>query len=391
MGVYRSLSGIVCAEITSADILSCLQLIERHGIEIWDLRNKNTLTVNFLIRISDYNRLRKILSRKGDSVCIESKLGLFWQFLTLRHRPIFVIGIIMILLLSCYVPSRVLFVQVVGNSTIPADVILEQAAQCGIHFGAPTRRIRSETLKNQLLSKVNGLQWVGINTYGCVAVISVQERTPEPMQHDISAVTSIVAKHDAVIISLVARRGSAAIKVGEAVKSGQLLISGYTDCGMYIRAEQADGEIMGLTEHKITVYAPMEYSHRGDILSKEQKYTIVIGKKRINFFKCSGILDATCARIYSEWYITLPGNFVLPFGIIREEYITYSQSTETQTDIALSSHARAYILSGMTAGSILSASEVTDTINGFAVLHGRYACCESLGIIRIEEHIKSYG
>jgi sporulation protein YqfD len=391
MGIYRSLSGIVCAEVTSADILSCLHLIERNDIEIWDLRNKDTLTVTFVIRSSDYNRLEKILTRRGDTLRIASRLGMFWRLQTLRRRPIFVFGMVIILLLSCYLPSKVLFVRVEGNSNLPANVILEQAAECGIYFGASTRKIRSETVKNQLLSKVNGLQWVGINTYGCVAVISVQERTPEPNQTDKHPVTSIVSKRDAVIMSIIARRGSAVTKVGEAVKSGQLLISGYTDCGIHIRATQADGEVMGLTEHEITVYTPTKYTQRNEILSKFRKYSLIIGKKRINFLKGSGILDATCARIYSEWYITLPGNFVLPFGIIREEYITYSQSADTQKYIDLSSYGKAYTLSSMTAGSILSASEEIVTINGFAVLHGRYACCESLGIIRIEEHIESYG
>ena len=37
--------------------------------------------------------------------------------------------------------------------------------------------IRSEKVKNSLLQRIPQLQWAGINTDGCVAVISVREKT----------------------------------------------------------------------------------------------------------------------------------------------------------------------------------------------------------------------
>ena len=89
--------------------------------------------------------------------------------------------------------------------------------------------------------------------------------------------------------------------------------------------------------------------------------------------------------------MTLPGGFQLPIGILCEEYITYAQSGTAENAMDLSAAAKGYILSDMTAGTILRAMETLDSTDDFLFLRGRYACSESLGITRIEENFEKYG
>ena len=391
MGLYRSLSGIVVAEMVSADIPGCMQILQNYGIEIWLLEYKSVLSVQFQIRYWDYCKLRSLLKRRGANIRILQHPGLLWRLLPLYRRPVLILGLFTIILLSCCLPSRILFIRVEGNTSIPDRWILEQAANCGLAPGASSRAVRSEAVKNQLLSKVEGLQWAGVNTYGCVAVIQVRERGIAPTEKESQPLSGLYAKRDGVIISIVAKKGRAVCKVSDAVKAGQLLISGYTDCGRYISATGAVGEVMGLTDHGITVISPLKCDQRGEKQTTIRQYSLIVGKKRIKLSKDSGIFDITCARIYSQWYMTLPGGFVLPLGIICEEYTTYAQAEKEIVSPDLSSFARDYILSSMTDGKILSAAETYDTQDDFAVFHGRYACCESLGITKTEENLGAYG
>ena len=79
-------------------------------------------------------------------------------------------------------------------------------------------------MKNALLQQIPTLQWAGINTDGCVATISVREKTVQ-MQQDVRyPVISIVAVRDGYITQMTVTAGSAGCKVGQSVEKGQVLI-----------------------------------------------------------------------------------------------------------------------------------------------------------------------
>ena len=186
-------------------------------------------------------------------------------------------------------------------------------------------------------------------------------------------------------------QGSALCQPGQAVKRGQILVSGYTDCGICIKATHAKAEVYGETLRNLTVFSPTDYLCRIGKVSSSRKYSLVIGKKRINFFKGSGISGATCAKIYEEKYITLPGGFVLPIAIGCETVITYtSEVQELFVDSLLSEFAGEYITDQMTSGSVLQSEQTIQTLDGYCRLDGIYRCYEIIGITRVEERIAQY-
>ena len=176
------------------------------------------------------------------------------------------------------------------------------------------------------------------------------------------------------------------------MKAGEVLISGYTDCGISIRAEASDGEVYALTEQNLHICTPLECSVRGDMTRQEKKYSLIIGKNRINFYKGSGISDTTCDRMYEENYITLPGGFVLPVAVVTEVWTYYDCTEETalpEEQIGqLSEFAADYLREQMVAGQILSASETVTTEDGALWLNGKYACREMIGRVQKEEIIR---
>ena len=150
------------------------------------------------------------------------------------------------------VPGRVFFIEIEGNQQIPDRLILEVVQENGIQFGAVRRDIRSEKIKNILLEKIPQLQWVGVNTNGCVAVISVRERQFENDSQEYSF-GSIVASRDAIIQQITVLRGTQLCKVGQAVKAGEILVSAYKDYGISVKMTGAKAEIYGQTEHNLDV------------------------------------------------------------------------------------------------------------------------------------------
>jgi sporulation protein YqfD len=153
-------------------------------------------------------------------------------------------------LLTIFLPTRVLFIHVEGNSTVEERRILEAAQECGIRFGASRRQVRSEKMKNRLLEKVPELKWAGVNTSGCTAVISVREQPVQEQRTGYTGISSIVAACDGRITSCTVTKGNGLCAPGQVVQKGQLLISGYLDCGICIRVTGAEGEIFAETRQE---------------------------------------------------------------------------------------------------------------------------------------------
>ena len=377
------MSGAYRVEITSADLSRLLDAITKAGIEAYDIVPSNELTAQITVSRRNYTDLVRICNNHGSSLRPVRHMGFFWMCKNLLSRPVLVFGMLFLLLITIALPRRVWFVRVEGNSTVPTRKILDEAAKCGIGFGASRRDVRSEQMKNALLEAIPELQWAGVNTEGTVAVIQVRERAHKQPEQAHSEVGHIVAIREGVITSCTATRGSLLCAPGQAVQSGEVLISGYTDCGLTIRAEQAEGEICGLTRRDLEAATPLEQTLRLKNIRTAKKISLLLGKKRINLWKDSGIWDSSCDRMYEEYYITLPGGFQLPMAILVERYVCWETGSEaiaeTDAQQILADFGASYLHQQMLAGKILKEERTFLNDDGAITMAGQYICMEMIG------------
>ncbi|MBO7253237.1 MAG: sporulation protein YqfD, partial [Oscillospiraceae bacterium] len=244
-------------------------------------------------------------------------------------------------------------------------------------------------IKNALLSTISQLQWAGVNTRGCVAVISVQERSGEMTAENPQGICSLISIRDGYILSATATKGNLLVQPGNTVQKGQVLISGYTDCGLSIRAEYAQGEVHAQTSRVLQAVMPRKWLLHVPEGAEKKKYSLLIGKKRINLWKDSGISPSTCGRMYKEYYITLPGGFQLPAAICIDTYTERSVEPVIlqQEDAAdsLYGFASDYLIQQMIAGQILHREvHLTEAEDCFYFL-GTYICQEMIARVRLEQ------
>ena len=391
MGLIQSLRGTVRVELVSGEIAGALADIAQMGIPINSVKIGDALTVRFDVRREDYRRLAAVCKKRGDALRILGRKGIYWTGKSLIRRPLLLSGMAVLLAAVLYLPGRVLFVRVEGNERIPAGRILEAAEECGICFGASRREVRSERVKNALLQELPELQWAGVNTSGCVATISVREREAQlgDARKEHPEVSSIVAGNDGVILSGTVTAGTGMFQPGQAVLKGQVLISGYSDLGLTIRAERAEGEVFARTRRILEAVTPSEGLAKGENRDILVRYSLLIGKKRINLWKGSGICDGSCDRMYEEYYVTLPGEFRLPLAIVRET-VTYRETCVAtvpagERESLLDRFAEAYLSGRMISGVILMRNQCFREEAGTTLLHGEYLCTEMIGRRRQEK------
>ena len=389
MGIFKSMAGMVEAELTSADLSGALGAISERGIPLFSLVPQGDLSLRIGLYRKDYKTLRSLCKKRGDTLRLVRRSGIYWTGKQLIKRPVLLVGMALLLAVVLFVPTRVYFVQVEGNTTVASRQILAAAEESGIRFGASRREVRSERMKNALLEQLPQLQWAGVNTYGCVAVISVRERTTSETEQKDMDVSSIVAACDGIIISATVTRGNGLCQPGQAVKAGQVLISGYTDCGLCIQATRAEGEVFAMTRREISSISPAVFLQKGQIKDEVTRFSFLVGKKRINLWKGSGIWEGSCGRMYEEYYITLPGGFRLPLAVIKETITTYDTQPVEQTVEAAQSElcvfSDSYLSRHMVAGQILERQVSTVQDNGAFRMNAVYLCTEMIGRVRQEK------
>lgn len=350
MELWWRVRGWIRLRLTSADCAGRLRELARE-VQMYDIRFCDDLTAEFTVS----HKERGMISVRDGDVLVEIRRGGLPCLWTTVHQwwmvTVFALGIIM---LSVLLQGRLLFFRVEGNDRVPERLILERATECGLYFGAPSRDVRSEQVKNHLLWAIPELRWAGVNVDGCSAVITVAERQigEEPEE---TLPGDIVAAIDAVVTDVFLGTGSALAAPGQAVRAGDVLISGTTDLGLLVRTEQANGEVYGLTRRAFEVKLPEESVVRRETGRVIRKFSLRIGKKYVNFSNDCGILYGTCVKMRTVKDLKLPGGFSLPVALVTDTYrLCDTDAIPREMDAGLLlSEARRLAREDMIAGTIL--------------------------------------
>lgn len=388
MNIFDSIDGMVEVELTCADMSRSLNLITSSGIELANIQFQSALTVRVEIKRNALRKLRKICAKQSDVVRVKRRIGIYWDVKSLLRRPVLVIGIVLLCVVAYGLSNRILFIDVKGNATVQSGEILDQAKSYGVYFGVSADSIRSERVKNGLLEAIPQLQWVGVNTAGCVATIHVKENVIETQPSTVSSTFDICASQDAFVTYVYATKGAVSCKVGQTVEAGQILISAHIPAGDTLLYTGAAGEVYGDTSRKIQCVSPISIEKRGEIIRSETKISLIIGKNRINLHNDSGIYSSSCVKIIEEHPLSLPGGFDLPV-IVLKEHITYYETQEFILDETafswLENYCGSYINRQMIAGKILSSNFKNEMADDLYFLQGSFSCNEMIGRITNEE------
>ena len=374
--------GTVQAELISADPAAALTYYGAQGLRLREPELTAPLTLTMTMDNRTWRRLEQLAQSRGDRCRCLSRRGLAVILARGKRRLPFWIALAFLFLAVLYAPNRVWFVEVEGNGSIPDRQILAAAEACGVRFWAKAGEIRSEQVKNKILNLVPELQWAGVNFSGGVAIVSVRERLPEEAVRDRSTVTNVVAARDGVIVSMSVLGGQSVCRVGQAVRAGELLVTGCVDQTTHTQYTHADAEIYALTQRTIQAVYPqtaVQKVYTGQVI---RRYSLIVGRKRINLSGNSGISDATCDKMTETKTLSLPGGYSLPVKLEIETLRPYRtvevQVSQTLAEDALCSYARQAALSEMIAGEILGQTPALREESGLYWMDMTYACREMI-------------
>lgn len=224
-------------------------------------------------------------------------------------------------------------ITITGTETIPEKSVIEALERHGVKLGAYIPSLNTDKIEKEIVLEVDGLSWISLNLRGTVAAVEIRERNANTQPVDLQSPSNLVATFDGQIESLEITGGVAAVKRGQIVKKGDLLVSGVIDSNaLGYRLVRARGEVTArvtLTYDIEIPYQRMEKVYTGEF--KKQK-TIKIFSKSIKLFKKDSIPAENCDKIEKERRLYLFGKIKLPIFITETTYAFYEEQEKMLTE-----------------------------------------------------------
>ena len=355
--------------VTGEETLRFVNLCRNNGIELRHLvRRENAIQME--IDAKNFKKLRPLVRKTHVKIHILNRHGPAFFFYRHKRRWWFLLGMTvfagMIYMLSLFVWQ----IDIDGNRKYTDALILQALAQMDVKTGCRKSEIDLPKIEEELRIMYNEITWVSASIAGTKLQIELREgdlkisgssgggqtgnvkrvenRENNPKTQNGESETdlpaNLVADEDAIITNLVVRRGTVAVRYGDEVKKGDVLIEGK----VYIYNEDetlkkvdyltAEGDVFGKYQELYEKHYQRKHEVRSYKGKNYRELGVAIVGKSFRLPVWENILKKqlegnTLSEVWSwKKQFRLTPTFYLPFALEYTEYVPYENVVEEYTD-----------------------------------------------------------
>ncbi len=202
-------------------------------------------------------RFSKIAAEHNIAVQITEEKGWRVWIRPIRLRYGLLLGMIPAAAFLWWSNLTVRSIEIYGNENVSDTHLLTAMEEIGIYRGAKYADIDFSLAEQQLRLSVSEIEWISMRHTGGRLVVEMEEETKPPERYEDRIPTNYIATVSAQITDMRIYNGTAVVALGDAVKEGDILISGVTeDVRGITRFRHADGKIRGIYQETLTLYHP---------------------------------------------------------------------------------------------------------------------------------------
>lgn len=319
--------------VSKDDLCGVFDMIYKNGLRFHGERR----TVDGSIRISmserDYRSFARLAAARDIRFSASEPHGLPVVTEYLRRRPVIAVGIVL-MFVWLFISERIVWdVRVTGNTKTPTPEIIEQLDTLGFGVGTFYKSVNFNQLHADYSAAQEDIAWLSVYMDGTVADVQVREKNHGPREkHADGVYANVVADRAGVVQSVNVFEGQAAVKAGDLVMPGQVLISGVVEMKEEnsARYEYAAGEVICTVCEPIDVRAALTRTEKVRTGRKKTQKTVKIFKKSVNLFINGGKDMPSCDKIETVDQVSLFGVFPLPVWI---DTVTYAEYVEEEVTV----------------------------------------------------------
>jgi similar to stage IV sporulation protein len=317
-------------------VIGCA-IIQIEGVSLERLVNlasENRITLNdckrlaytrFEARVSALGlyRLKRLLHETPYVLTEIKKTGLPFSAKNLWSRKALIAGAAASAILIFILTSLIWSIEIETRENVNVALIRENLNRLGIKPGMLKKDIDPDRIQNELMMSDPRLGWVGLRISGVkLQIEAVGAIGPQAVPDDIPV--NILADKDAMIETLEVYEGWPAVKEGQVVTRGTLLVSGMN--------QTPDGSVIKRVHARARIAGRAWYVGRAgaSLIESTQART---GAKSERAFLCLGGWKIPISGTGTEWQeyetekVKISGlNIYFPFYIMKETYFQLERS-----------------------------------------------------------------
>ncbi len=238
-------------------------------------------------------------------------------------KPSVLIGLFLAITIYILLSGFIWEVRVYSATDIDEDDVLSRLCEAGLYEGVWRPRLDEDTIVASYLALDDSAAFVSIHLEGLIAYVELIPKKAEEQTMQEPPPSHLVASRDAVIEEIRMYEGVPAIRIGETVRAGQLLVSGVVTTKGGTRFVAADAEVMGRVEDTISITIPFRQSI-GVVRERRQVgYAITLFGKTKSFGNLSGDYVER-ERLYLFGLVRLPivveRSYQVTYETVEQEY-----------------------------------------------------------------------
>ena len=173
---------------------------------------------------ADYDSLLELCDKTSTNIVILQEHGIPAVLKTLRKQYYFVFLVCLICLIYYYMNSRLIEINISGNSSLSVETLINQLNLAGVSKYTNIKNIDCNELEELLIGKNQEIKWCSIYTHGNYLYVLIDEEIPkEQMTEEGSKYCSRVY---GTVKNIYVRSGYSLLKPGDIVIPGDILVTG---------------------------------------------------------------------------------------------------------------------------------------------------------------------
>ena len=304
-----------------------LNLCAQERIDFWAVAWLDGHTLRLTLRAQTLARAEELARRAGCAFRVEGRQGLAVQLARFRRRYGFLAGLSLSLCAVAVLSQFVLTIQVTGNERVSTAVIRNQLRQLGVRPGVYGPGLDRKQLAQQALLGLEDLAWMGLNLHGTRLEVIVRETIEPPEGIDETGYFDVVAEADGVVTHVEAELGDAAVREGDTVAAGDVLISGlvtmapppYSDAPTLYYETHARGRIWARTWRTLESVTPLTVQEKVSTGAERTTWYLELLGRPFKIFGKSSISPVLCDKM-----VTRMDGDPFPAALLRETRRAYT-------------------------------------------------------------------
>ncbi len=315
--IFNYIIGYIRISIEGYYIERFINICRNNKIAIWNLKRDKNVKLELNVGIKELKRVAKIAKKTKCKMRITKKKGLPFLFNRYKKRKLFFAFLIAIIIILAISSNFIWNIQIVEEDKDTMENLYQDVIDSGLTIGTMKSKINTKDIINKVRLKRDDIAWMGIELKGTNAIVKVVKATAKPDIIDDEDYCNIVSDKQGIITKISAQNGTIAVKVGDTVNVGTILINGWME-GKYtgIRYVHAKGEIQAKVWHTKSKKIPYNSTERTETGKIENKYKIKINNFEINLSKRLSKFEIY-DTIVMENKFKIFSDFYLPISLIK--------------------------------------------------------------------------